>query len=630
MPASGRTEISVVELSAPDYIVVMPGSLAFSAAGESHLINVMSNTTWTASVNADWVSLSVTSGTNNGDINVSCSTNASSAVRTATVSVSGAGQTQVVSITQAAGSSEQVYELTVSPTSLNFAINAGTQQVAVTSNVAWTVSVDVSWINILGNSGSGNSSFYVACLANTSENQRTATITVSGGGMTRTVSVTQAGVTPTYSLSVSPSNIQAGAEGGVHNVSVTSNTSWTVASNAAWAMVSQTSGSGNANFNITCLANETYSVRTATITVSGGGLTRTVSITQAGAQPPTASLSVSPSSLTFGATGSTQSVTVTSNIQWNVSCSVAWVTISATSGSGNGTVSITCSSNETYYARYASVTFSGGGLTQTVSLSQSGAEQPAYTLSVSPSSLTFNADGGAQSVTVTSNTQWTALSSASWAIPSTYSWTGDALVSITCLENETYEARTASVFFSGGGLTQIVNIVQAGRTFVSGDDGFLSAITLPEGVELSPSFNPNTFSYSISIPNNITSLAVEVTAQTNGTTVIVSGNDNLRMGHDLIVITVIATDGTVRYTTIKALRTLPDQNYPLENGFNTWTYSGRLYIRADEPSTLTVLTPSGVVVNRVSFPKGETSIPLPRGLYILKIDGLGTKTIISR
>ena len=49
--------------------------------------------------------------------------------------------------------------VSVSPTSLNFNADGGSQQISVTSNGAWTVRIDGGWMTVSSVSGTGNGSF---------------------------------------------------------------------------------------------------------------------------------------------------------------------------------------------------------------------------------------------------------------------------------------------------------------------------------------------------------------------------------------------------------------------------------------------------------------------------------------
>ena len=80
--------------------------------------------------------------------------------------------------------------ITVNSSLLTFGLPAGTQSFTVSSNVNWTITKDVSWITVTPTSGSNNATITVSCTRLNLE-ERTGTITITGGGITKTVSVYQ-------------------------------------------------------------------------------------------------------------------------------------------------------------------------------------------------------------------------------------------------------------------------------------------------------------------------------------------------------------------------------------------------------------------------------------------------------
>ncbi len=94
--------------------------------------------------------------------------------------------------------SESLYLSSISP----FASSGGIQTVTVTSNVNWSVSNDDSWISILSNSGNNNGTFEVMTIENTSFNERTGVITITGGALMRTLNITQAAADPRQGLNL--------------------------------------------------------------------------------------------------------------------------------------------------------------------------------------------------------------------------------------------------------------------------------------------------------------------------------------------------------------------------------------------------------------------------------------------
>ncbi|MBQ2575585.1 MAG: T9SS type A sorting domain-containing protein, partial [Bacteroidales bacterium] len=118
----------------------------------------------------------------------------------------------------------------------------------------------------------------------------------------------------------------------------------------------------------------------------GSGITRTISVTQAGVSY---NLTVNPTSLSYTADGESKTVTVTSNTSWTATSSANWLTVSPASGSNNGTITAVAASNTSTQQRTATITVSGSGITRTISVTQAGAptaidEEVAEGISVYP------------------------------------------------------------------------------------------------------------------------------------------------------------------------------------------------------------------------------------------------------
>ena len=145
------------------------------------------------------------------------------------------------------------------------------------------------------------------------------------------------------------------------------------------------------------------------------------------------SLSASVSSLSYTSSSGSKSVSVTSNVPWTVSANQSWITVNPASGTSNGSFSVTCTSNTSTSSRSGTVTITGGGITKTISVSQEGAA-PSSTLSASRTYLAFPAIALLEDVNVSSNTSWTATSSATWITVTPSSGTGNGMISIKPLK----------------------------------------------------------------------------------------------------------------------------------------------------------------------------------------------------
>jgi len=273
--------VTVTQVAGTATLTVSTNNLnVASANGSIASFNVTSNINWTVSSDQSWLSVSPANGTGNGTITVTAEANPTVATRSANVTVSGTGVTsQTVTVTQSAGT----VTLSVSPLSLDVAASEGSSSTfTITSNTGWVVLSNETWLKVSKPFGNGNSEVMVIAEANPTADERTGTIMVSATGAgTQTVTVTQAAGEAT--LTVSPLTINIAATECDTTITITSNTSWTVASGQSWLTVNPSSGSGNGTVTLRLEANPSSSARTATISVTGTGATsQTVMVTQPG------------------------------------------------------------------------------------------------------------------------------------------------------------------------------------------------------------------------------------------------------------------------------------------------------------------------------------------------------------
>jgi hypothetical protein len=328
----------------------------------------------------------------------------------------------------------------VTPSARQVSAEAGTTTFTVSSNTSWTVSDDASWLTLNISNGIGNSIITATYSASTLATARTATITVSAtGASSRQVTVTQNGV---LLLSVAPSDINIEAEEGTTQFAISSNIPWTITDDASWLTVNPVTGIGNATITVTYTVNSSAVARTATIIISGTGVSnRQVTIIQAGMN----SLSVVPSvrEVQFE-TGST-TFNISSNTSWTVTDDADWLTISPSDGISNGMITATFTANTLPAIRTATITVSANGVSdQYVTLVQSGIKS----LSVAPLNCNVDYDAGSTSFTITSNTSWTITVDADWltVIPETGNESG--ILTTTFTANTSPESRTAIITVS--------------------------------------------------------------------------------------------------------------------------------------------------------------------------------------
>lgn len=234
---------TIVQDAAPSYIRVTPfGTIEVSYNQVQSTFSLESSHAWTASCNVAGVTISPASGSaGSAGVTVAYGGNETSNVRSIPVTfTSDAGDTVTVTISQTPNVPDTFI---VSPASLSFDADAGSQNVLVTASSDWSAGTSAGWFTLQPSSGgSGNSQqVRVTCARNTG-GERTGTITFRSGVLTRTVTVTQAAGTA-GSISAYPSAVTVNSVTPVA-VTVFSDGPWHVETLDRWFWLSATPASG--------------------------------------------------------------------------------------------------------------------------------------------------------------------------------------------------------------------------------------------------------------------------------------------------------------------------------------------------------------------------------------------------
>jgi hypothetical protein len=157
----------------------------------SRVFTVTSNIDWQLTSDQTWCKPNITNGKGNSPVVATFETNAAIGQRSALLTFSAVGvSNQIVVITQA-GTEPPV--LTITPENQNVTKVAGSITFTIASNVTWIAKSDQDWCTFTTNSGSGNGTLTTNFTANTANNQRVATVTISGVGLqNKIITLTQA------------------------------------------------------------------------------------------------------------------------------------------------------------------------------------------------------------------------------------------------------------------------------------------------------------------------------------------------------------------------------------------------------------------------------------------------------
>lgn len=71
----------------------------------------------------------------------------------------------------------------------------------------------------------------------------------------------------------------------------------------------------------------------------------------------------------------------------------------------------------------------------------------------------------------------------------------------------------------------------------------------------------------------------------------------------------------------------PTSNMILESDIAAWSYNGTIYVKTNEKAELTLYTVSGQLLMQQNISEGTTSITIPKGIYIVKLDNGFSKKV---
>ena len=448
-------------------------------------VGSLDTTKWTSESNQKWLVIeSKGSGTGHGYIIYSVKVNNTGNDREAQITVSKGTDKEIFILMQSSALDDDDYVsgwLELGSSFREFSCDAATnKELKVKGNVRWVADTDAAWIDLVKWKGEGNGTIKYSVYANKTTTERTGVITVTGGGHSLTFTVKQAG-RPAPNLTLGESSASLGATGtGVSGktVAVAANLKWTAKSQDSWIKVTDgASGSGNGKVTYYVGAYLDAGTRSGSITVEGGGMTRSFTVHQKGPDP---SLSLGSALRTFAASGGTsKELKVTGNVSWTAKSSASWLTVKKGSGKGGGTVVYDVAKNTGTAERAAAITVTGGGLARTFLVRQNGtggSSGASPTLTLSSSERRFTADAAnSKDLAVTANVSWTAKSSASWLTVKTASGSGNGK-SVYNVAANSGAARTAAITVAGGGLTRTFTVKQDGKS--SGGGSSTATLTL--------------------------------------------------------------------------------------------------------------------------------------------------------
>ena len=522
---------------------IVTSGISVESAEQSITLSFSTNVAWSATVSADWLTISPSSGeAGKNSVKVEVEENRTGQPRSATITISDKESMQKVSVTVRQEALKA--SLTVSPESLEFSANKGEEMLNVTSNTDWVITKDAEWITLDSDKGKGLATIAAGVTENTSLTSRTGSITVStsDGSVKKTVSVRQSGADVVFSVDKNEHSVAAA--GGDFTVKVTHNIGYKINSQPEWVKQTGKVPSGNTDtYTFTAEANTSTEAREGVIVFcNDNNECVPVTVKQAGAN---ATLSVSPAELTFTANTESKSLDVTSNTAWTAASGASWAKLNKTNGSGNAQIAVTAGENTAITQRSATITIktADGKASATVKVTQSAAN---VIFSVDKNEHSVAAAGGDFTVKVTRNIGYKINSQPEWVKQTgkvssgntdTYTFTAEA--------NTSTEAREGVIVFCNDNNECIqVTVKQAGaKASLSVSPAELTFTAKPESKSFSVSSNTDW-----SVASSADWVKIGTTSGSGNAHVTASAEENTATTQRTATITLKTTDGKATAT----------------------------------------------------------------------------------
>jgi hypothetical protein len=346
--------------------------------------------------------------------------------------------------------------------------------------------------------------------ANTTGSAREGSFNVTGSGVTKTVTVLQA--TGALTLNVTPATQTIPNVSGSATYSITSNVQWTATCPALWVTIPNPTGVNAGALVVNAEANMALAARSAIITITGGGITRTVTLTQQGSAPY---LAITPEgTINVPRMDGNRNIAVESNAIWAAYANQPWITFTQNEGNGDGFVYFSFNANPLNVARTAIIYVNTQNISKTLTVIQAAGDGAFV---ITPNTLQLSHLAGSQTVAVTSSTAWTADVPAGWySLAPTSGGSGTTNVTINYSANTTTENRSSEVTFSNGTFYRYLELNQqkpsavvfwnlpAGGTVtvLNGTTPVISGSSFDLNTVLNISFTINTGYYLVSFTKN--------------------------------------------------------------------------------------------------------------------------------
>ena len=265
-------------------------------------------------------------------------------------------------------------ELTVSgPATIELSADGSSGTFTFTANRDWRASSSDSWVTVSPSSGEASDkpvTVSVRCDANTTYDDRTATVTIRMEDLSQTVTVRQPAnlgvILPKQTF-----DLQSGAN--TIDVEVQANVQYSVSTSVDWIKQTGTKGLTSKTLTFSIAENKTYDPREGKITIKpqeGNAKEQVISVKQAQKD----ALSVEKTSYDMPYGGGEIEIKVEANVSFDVTPNADWIHYVQTKALSNSTVCLKIDENATFSSRQGTIVIKqkNGSLNHTITVNQAG------------------------------------------------------------------------------------------------------------------------------------------------------------------------------------------------------------------------------------------------------------------
>ncbi|WP_027473866.1 cellulase family glycosylhydrolase [Saccharicrinis fermentans] len=179
----------------------------------------------------------------------------------------------------------------------------------------------------------------------------------------------EASVTPELVLSVA--QLEVSQTGETKTIHLKSNVNWTIESSEEWCSIVPASGSAGTNaIMLTVSENSTYEVRTSSIKVTAGDMSKTLELTQ----NENYLLALEQSAFDVSAQGGTVNVGMQLSNDFEITIDVDWIVRNDLKSLADSTISFDVDANSSFLSRVGHISFTLNDITAKAVINQVGAE----------------------------------------------------------------------------------------------------------------------------------------------------------------------------------------------------------------------------------------------------------------